>query len=168
MLQTQLVIHAPDRPGGTPEIAEFLLAVQRRRIDDDVVMDMVLVNMGTDNKGVIALRQLQCKFPPDLVCFFRRDFAGLKRLPEMVGDHIIRTPVPSGQVRILPLGQKKLRVSNLGITFIAINELPKIRFLRILYIVNDVRYGRGNIPTFSNMQRHQSCGRHAITPLKLK
>ncbi|MGO0807484.1 relaxase/mobilization nuclease domain-containing protein, partial [Clostridioides difficile] len=40
----------------------------------------------------------------------RRDLAGLKRLPEMVGDHIIRTPATSGQICILPLGKKKLRI----------------------------------------------------------
>ena len=104
MLQAELVIHTPDRPGGTPEVAEFFLTVQRGRIYDDVVMDMVFIHMGADNKSMISLRQLQCQFPPDLVRFFRRDLAGLERLPEMVGNHIIRAPVTSGQVRILPLG----------------------------------------------------------------
>ena len=104
MLQAQLVIHAPDRPSGAPEVAEFFLTVQHRRIYDDVVMDMVFIHMGADNKSMVSLRQLQCQLPPDLVRFFRRDLAGLERLPEMVGDHIIRAPVTSGQVRILPLG----------------------------------------------------------------
>ena len=104
MLQAQLVIHAPDRPCGAPKVAEFLLTVQCSRIDDDVVMDMVLIYVGADNKGVIALCQLQRQFLPDPVCFFRSDFSGLKCLPEMVGDHIICAPIPSGQVRILALG----------------------------------------------------------------
>lgn len=43
MLQTQLIIHAPDRPGRTPEVTEFLLAVHRCRIDYNVIMDMVLI-----------------------------------------------------------------------------------------------------------------------------
>ena len=67
MLQTELVVHAPDRPGGAPEVAEFFLAVQRRRIYDDVVMDMVFIHMGTDNKSMVSLRQLQCQLPPDPV-----------------------------------------------------------------------------------------------------
>ena len=67
-------------------------------------MDMVLVYMGTDNKSVIAFCQFQSKLPPNLVRFFRRDLAGLESLPEMVGDHIVRALVSSGQVRILPLG----------------------------------------------------------------
>ena len=57
MLQAQLVIHAPDRPGGTPEVAEFFLTVQRGRIYDDVVMDMVFIHMGADNKSMVFLRQ---------------------------------------------------------------------------------------------------------------
>ena len=104
MLQAQLVIHAPDRPCRAPEVAEFFLAVQRGRIYDDVVMDMVFIHMGADNKSMVSLRQFQCKFPPNLVRFFRRDLTGLERLPEMVGNHIIRALVTSGQVRILPLG----------------------------------------------------------------
>ena len=128
-------------------------------------MDMVLIYMGTDDKSMAAFCQLQCKLPPDLVCFFRRDLAGLEGLPEMVGDHIIHALVPPGQVRILPLGQKKFCISNPGVTLIAINEFPKIRFLWILHIINDVRNGRGNIPAFSYMQRHQPCGRHTITSL---
>ena len=69
MLQAQLVIHAPDRPCGAPEVAEFFLAVQRRRIDNDVVMDMVLIHMGADNKGMVSFGELQCQLPPDPVRF---------------------------------------------------------------------------------------------------
>lgn len=83
----------------------------------------------------------------------------------MVGDHIIRAPAAPGQVRILPLGQKELRICNPGVALIAINEFSQIRFLRILHIVNDVRNGRGNIPAFSNMQWYQPCGRYTITSL---
>lgn len=119
-----------------------------------MIMNMVLIHMGTHHKGMIALCQFQCELPPDLVRFFRRDFAGLEGLPEVVGDHIIRAPVPPGQVQILPLGKKELRIRDSGITLIAINEFSKIRFPRILHIVNDVRNGRRHIPPFSHMQRH--------------
>lgn len=130
-----------------------------------MIMNMVFIHMGTHHKGMIALCQLQRKLPPDLIRFFRRDFAGLEGLPEVVGDHIIRAPVPSGQVQILPLGKKELRIRDPGITLIAINEFSKIRFLRILHIVNNVRNSRRHIPAFSYMQRHQPCSRHTNTSL---
>ena len=64
----------------------------------------VYKRQGADNKSMVSLRQLQCQLPPDLVRFFRRDLARLERLSEMVGNHIVRAPVTSGQVRILALG----------------------------------------------------------------
>lgn len=151
MLQTQLVIHAPDRPCGTPEVTEFLLAVQRCRVYNDVVMDMVLIYVGADDKGVIALCQFQRQFLPDPVRFFRGNFSRLKCLPEMVGDHIIRTPVTSGQVCILPLGKKKLRIGSPSVARISINKFSVICLLRIFHIVDNICYGRGNIPAFSYM-----------------
>ena len=45
VLQTQLVIHAPDRPGRAPEVGEFPGAVKGGGIDDDVIMNMVLIYM---------------------------------------------------------------------------------------------------------------------------
>src|SRR5699024_7223244 len=134
--QTELVIHAPDRPGGTPEVAEFLLTVQRRRIDYDMVMNMVLINMGADDKSVITFRELQRKLTHNLIGFFRRDFTGSERLPEMVGNHIVCALTPSGLVKILPLGKKKFRIRNPGIALVPINEFSKIRFLRIFHIIN--------------------------------
>ena len=65
-----------------------------------MVMDIVLVHMGTDNKGMVSLCQFQCKLPADPVRFFRYDLSRLEGLPEMVGNHVIRAPVPARQVRI--------------------------------------------------------------------
>ena len=57
MLQAQPVIHAPDRPGGTPEVTEFFLTIQCGRIYDNVIMDLVFNHMGADNKSMVSLRQ---------------------------------------------------------------------------------------------------------------
>ena len=138
MLQTQLVIHSPDCPGRAPEVAKFFLTVQCSRVDNDVIMDMVLIHMGADNKGMVSFCELQCQLPADLISFFWRNFAGLKCLTEMVGDHIICTLISAGQICILSFGQKKLCISKPGITLIAINEFSKIGFLRIFYIINNI------------------------------
>mgnify|MGYP000326802980 CR=1 FL=1 len=78
-------------------------------------MDMVLIHMGADNKGMVSFCELQCQLPADLIGFFRRNFAGLKCLTEMVGDHIIRTLISAGQICILSFGQKKLCISKPGL-----------------------------------------------------
>ena len=67
MLQTELVVHAPDRPGRSQKVSEFPGAVKIHRVDNDVVMDMVLVYMSADDKGIVALCQFQGKLPADLV-----------------------------------------------------------------------------------------------------
>ena len=116
--------------------------------------------MGADNKGMVSFCELQCQLPADLISFFWRNFAGLKCLTEMVGDHIICTLISAGQICILSFGKKKLCISKPGITLIAINEFSKIGFLRIFYIINNICNRSRDIPTFSYMQRHQSCGRY--------
>lgn len=96
------------------------------------------IHMGADNKGMVSFCELQCQLPADLISFFWRNFAGLKCLTEMVGDHIICTLISAGQICILSFGQKKLCISKPGITLIAINEFSKIGFLRIFYIINNI------------------------------
>lgn len=99
---------------------------------------LVLIHMGADNKGMVSFCELQCQLPADLISFFWRNFAGLKCLTEMVGDHIICTLISAGQICILSFGKKKLCISKPGITLIAINEFSKIGFLRIFYIINNI------------------------------
>ena len=125
-----------------------------------MIMDMVLIHMGADNKGMVSFCELQCQLPADLISFFWRNFAGLKCLTEMVGELIISTLYSDGQICLLSFGLEKLCISKPGITLIAINEFSKIGFLRIFYIINNIWDRSRDIPTFSYMQRHQSCGRY--------
>ena len=104
MLQTQLIADPAQSPGGTPEVAEFPGTFQIYRAHDDVIMDMVLIYVRADDKSVVSLRQPHGKFLTDLIGFLRRHFTRLKCLPEMVGNHVIRTPDSAGLVDILPLG----------------------------------------------------------------
>ena len=67
-------------------------------------MDMVLIYVRADDKGIVSLRQPHSKFLADLISFLWRHFTWLKRLPEVIGNHIIRTPDSAGLVDILPLG----------------------------------------------------------------
>ena len=107
-----------------PADAEFPRAIKIDGIDYDVIVYVVLVNMSTDDKGVVALRQLHGKLAPDFICQLRRDLTGLEGLPQVVGDHVVAAPP------------------------------ARFRLLRILYIVDHVGYRGRYRPALADMQRH--------------
>ena len=104
MLQTQLIVDPAQSPGRTPEVTEFPVTFQIYRTHDDVIMDMVLVYVCADDKSVVSLRQPHSKILADLIGFLWRHFTWLKRLPEVIGNHIICAPDSASLVDILPLG----------------------------------------------------------------
>ena len=57
---------------------------------------MLFVDMGADDIGVVALGKPLGKLTAQAVCFLRGDLARREGLPDMVGDHIIFAPDPSG------------------------------------------------------------------------
>ena len=77
------------------------LVTQRRRIENDVIMNMDFVNVRRYDKGMAAFGKPKGKLPPDLVGLLRRDLAGLKALPGMVSDHILVALIPAGLHKIL-------------------------------------------------------------------
>ena len=66
------------------EIPELPRTRQIGGIEHDMVMHMGLVYVRGDDEGVVALREPQGEFPPNLVGFFRGDLPGLERLPDVV------------------------------------------------------------------------------------
>ena len=92
VFQAELVIDPADRKRRVPKVAEFPRAIKIDGIDYDVIVYVVLVNMSTDDKGVVALRQLHGKLAPNFVCLLRCDLTGLEGLPQVVGDHVVAAP----------------------------------------------------------------------------
>ena len=101
-------------------------------------MNVRLVYVSADYKGMIAFSKTLCKFYAQPVSFFRSNLAGAEGLAHMIGNHIIRTAHSSGSGNVLPLCQKKLCIRSPAVTRIAGNELAVICFLWICYIVDDV------------------------------
>ena len=82
-------------------------AVKGRGIEINVVMQMALVNMGTDEKLILAFRPAHSRFIADFVCLLRRDLTGWKRLPDLKEQG----PALHGPARlrlVLAFCQKKL------------------------------------------------------------
>ena len=82
----------------------------------------------------------------------------------MVGDHIIHTPDSAGVANVLLLGIEKLGIRDPAVTAPACNELSVIRFLRVLYIVDDIRNGSANSAAFAGVQGHQTGGCDSGSP----
>ena len=106
-------------------------------------MNVRLVYMSADHKGMITLGKAPCKFYAQPVGFFRSDLAGAEGLAHMIGNHIIRATHSSGSGNVLPLCQKKLCIRSPAVTRITGNEFAVI-CLNILAVKN---HDSGNMET---------------------
>ena len=70
-----------------------------------MIVDVAAVNVGTDNKCVIAFGKSAGQLTAQAVGFLRRNLAGNKGLPDGVGDHIIRPTLPASLGEILTFGK---------------------------------------------------------------
>ena len=123
-------------------------------------MDMGLVNVGTNDKGVFALGEPLGKFYTEPVGFLRDDLPRAERLADMVGDYIISAPDPSGGGDILALGQHELSIGHATVALIAGNKPAVVSFLRIGHIVDDFADGTALCPALADVQRHDAGGSH--------
>ena len=64
-------------------------------------MNVRLVYVSADHKGMIAFGKTLGKFHTQPVSFFRGNLAGAEGLSHMIGNHIIRTAHSSGSGMIL-------------------------------------------------------------------
>lgn len=67
-----IFIESPHRPSRTAEVPEFPSAVQGGGIPDDMVMNVDLVNAGTDDKGVIAFCKAASRIADAELLFSKR------------------------------------------------------------------------------------------------
>ena len=119
-------------------------------------MNVRLVYVSADHKGMIAFGKSLGKFHTQPVSFFRSNLAGAEGLAHMIGNHVICTAHSSGSGNVLPLCQKELCIRSPAVTRIAGNELAVICFLWICYIVDDVTDCPTFCPAFADMKRHDS------------
>ena len=123
-------------------------------------MNVRLVYVRADHKGMIAFSKTLCKFHAQPVCFFRGNLTRAEGLTHMIDNHIICTTHSSGSGNVLPLCQKELRIRSPAVTRIAGNEPAVICFLWIGHIVDDVTDRPTLCATFADMKWHDSCSCH--------
>ena len=121
-------------------------------------MDVGLVNMGADDKGMVSLGKPHCQLIAQAVGLLRRDLTGNKGLPDGVGNHIVPSAPSAGLGKILPLGKSKLRIGNPAVALIAADEPAVVGLCGIFNIVYDVTDRFTDRPAFAGMQRCYSSG----------
>ena len=72
-------------------------------------MNVRLVYVSADHKGMVAFSKSLGKFHTQPVSFFRSNLAGAEGLAHMIGNHIIRTAHSSGSNDILPFCWQSLK-----------------------------------------------------------
>ena len=63
-----------------------LIIGEADRIENQVVMDVVLVYVGGKDELILAAQNLLCELHPDLMGFFRRDLTGFKGLYQVAAQ----------------------------------------------------------------------------------
>ena len=71
--------------------------------ENNVIMDMLFVGVGTDDKGMVALGEALGKFIAELVGFLWRDLSRFEGLPDLIRNYIAGL-LPAGELPVLAFG----------------------------------------------------------------
>ena len=93
IFKANAVREPPHRTARADEVPELPGAVQRGRIVINVIMDMCLVCVGCNEKGIFALCPAHRRFIADAVCLLWCDLPGLERLADLIAKHIRIPPL---------------------------------------------------------------------------
>ena len=127
---------------------------------------MALVRVGADDKGVVALQEALGKFITDLIRFLRRDFAGTEGLAHLIGDNIAVLSA-TGHLKILALGECKLRVGSIWVAGVGTDAFAGVRLVGIPAIIQPVEQALPDGFAFVQMQGNNASGRHGFCLLVL-
>ena len=83
MLDAYPVREPPHRKAGADEVVKLPGAVLGRGVVVNVIVNVALVNVGTNEKLVLALCPAHDRFIADFVCLLRRDLTRRERLPDL-------------------------------------------------------------------------------------
>ena len=120
--------------------------------------------MRADDIGVIALEKTLRKFAAEAIGFLRRDLARHKGLPQVVGDHIVRTAHPASAGGVGLLIKKELGVGHAAVALVAGDEPAVVGLIGIFYIVDDVADRLADRAALASVKRHDAGGGHNDFP----
>ena len=70
------------------KIPKLSCTIKRGGIEDNMIMDMRFVNVGGNDKSVVAFGEAHAEFIADFISKLRGYFPGLKGLPYLIGNDI--------------------------------------------------------------------------------
>ena len=88
MLLADFVTELAHFPVGAPVASVGMIVYKVDGIEDDVIMAMPLVDVGSNHILILAFQPFICKLLADLMCLFRRDFSDIKRLDQVPGNYL--------------------------------------------------------------------------------
>ena len=136
IFKANAVREPPHRTARADEVPELPGAAQRSRIVINVIVDVCLVRVGGNEKGILALCPAHRRFIADTVCLLRRDLTGLERLADLIAKHIGIPPLlPACGGLVLGLAQKKLSVGGHVVAAVGRDQLAALGLVRVLSVV---------------------------------
>ena len=114
----------------TPLVGMIVLVIRKAdRIENQVVMNMIFVYMGSKYKFILAAQDFFCKLHADLMGLFRRNLPRLKGLDQVTAQ--VRSLVDG-----MAAGPGKFDIRSFGGTAIGRNKQLSVRLFRVADIVN--------------------------------
>ena len=128
-----------------------------------MVVDVLPVRVGGNDKRILAFGETHCQFVAHLVGFLGGDLSGLERLTNLIGDHIAFLPASGGKF-VLAFGQHEFFIHRQRTAFVAANQFAMLSLVGILYIVCTAFQTGRNRLAFVFVQRDQPCCGHPKSP----
>lgn len=164
MLQAHPVRQAAQGETGAQEVAILARIVQGNSVVVDVVMDVLSVCVGSDEKGVLALGPAHRRFIAYLVCLLRGDLSRLEGLADLIAQHIgLPALLPARGSLVLGLGKKELGVGSHVVALIGGDQFAALGLVRVLPVVQAVFEGLGDGFSLADMVGDQARGGRSST-----
>lgn len=141
IFKANAVREPPYRTARADEVPELPGAVQRGRVTINVIVDVRLVRVGGNEKGVLALRPAHRRFVADAIGLLRGNLSGLERLPDLIAQHIGIPPLlPARGGLVLGLGEQELGIGGHVVALVGGNQFAALRLVRVLAVIETIRH----------------------------
>ena len=105
------------------QLKSFLKILIGVQYENDVIMNVRLVCMSCNDKGILPLCETHSELLANLICFLRSDLTWFEGLPDLVGDHIAFL-LSADRLLVLPFGEHEVFIHSKWIALV----LAKGRF----------------------------------------